>query len=126
MLSTCCIPSPSPLTLEYKIDRSGTIEIHEEFAPGKGLPEIPEIGILFVLNDRLDTVSWYGRGPHENHWDRKTGARLGYFSGRIHDQFVPYIRPQECGNKTDVRFASITKGTNGTGIHIERLSNTGT
>ncbi|RUT41437.1 DUF4981 domain-containing protein [Paenibacillus anaericanus] len=109
----------SSLTLEYKVGSNGSINVFEEFSPGKGLPEIPEIGMMFVLKDSLNTVSWYGRGPHENYWDRKTGARLGYFSGRIQDQFVPYIRPQECGNKTDVRYASITQGTNGSGIRIE-------
>lgn len=109
----------SSLTLEYKVGSNGSIHVYEEFSPGEGLPEIPEIGMLFVINDRFNTVSWYGRGPHENYWDRKTGARLGYFSGRIQDQFVPYIRPQECGNKTDVRYASITQGTNGSGIRIE-------
>ncbi|GGH28718.1 glycoside hydrolase family 2 TIM barrel-domain containing protein [Paenibacillus segetis] len=109
----------SSLTLEYKVGSNGSINVFEEFSPGQGLPEIPEIGMLFVLKDSLNTVSWYGRGPHENYWDRKTGARLGYFSGRIQDQFVPYIRPQECGNKTDVRYANITQGTDGAGIHIE-------
>ncbi|MDQ0090160.1 beta-galactosidase [Paenibacillus anaericanus] len=109
----------SSLTLEYKVGSNGSLNVFEEFSPGEGLPEIPEIGMLFVLKDSLNTVSWYGRGPHENYWDRKTGARLGYFSGRIQDQFVPYIRPQECGNKTDVRYASITQGTNGSGIRID-------
>lgn len=109
----------SSLVVEYQIGNNGSIDVFQEFSPGQGLPEIPEIGMLFVLKDSLNTISWYGRGPHENYWDRKTGARLGYFSGRVQDQFVPYIRPQECGNKTDVRYASITQGEDGAGIRIE-------
>ncbi|KGE19535.1 glycoside hydrolase family 2 TIM barrel-domain containing protein [Paenibacillus wynnii] len=109
----------SSLILEYRIQENGSIEVFEELSPGMGLPEIPEIGLMFIVEDRLDTVSWYGRGPHENYWDRKTGARLGYFSGSVQDQFVPYIRPQECGNKTDVRFASITGGINGSGFRVD-------
>lgn len=109
----------SSLLLEYSISSNGSIDIFEELTPGSGLPEIPEIGLMFVLEASLDTISWYGRGPHENYWDRKTGARLGYFSGLVGEQFVPYIRPQECGNKTDVRFASLTQGIDGSGLRIE-------
>ncbi|MCL6603312.1 MAG: DUF4981 domain-containing protein [Paenibacillus sp.] len=109
----------SSLLLDYKIGSDGSIEVFEELTPGTDLPEIPEIGLMFILDNRHDTISWYGRGPHENYWDRKTGARLGYFSGRIQDQFVPYIRPQECGNKTDVRFASITSGIEGSGFRVD-------
>lgn len=106
------------LTIEYQIVADGTVHIHEQLIPGNGLPEIPEFGMLFVLDNRLDTVDWYGRGPHENYWDRKTGARIGRYSGKVQDQFVPYLKPQECGNKTDVRFASLTEGTDGTGLQI--------
>lgn len=109
----------SSLLLDYKIGSDGSIEVFEELTPGTDLPEIPEIGLMFILDNRHDTISWYGRGPHENYWDRKTGARLGYFSGRIQDQFVPYIRPQECGNKTDVRFSSITSGIEGSGFRVD-------
>ena len=109
----------SSMYLEYRIRGNGSIEVFEEVTPGSGLPEIPEIGLMFIVDNHLDTVSWYGRGPHENYWDRKTGARLGLFSGRVEDQFVPYIQPQECGNKTDVRFSSITHGLGGPGFHIE-------
>jgi beta-galactosidase len=75
--------------------------------------------MMFVLDGKLDTLSWYGRGPHENYWDRQTGAPLGRYSGKVSDQFVPYLRPQECGNKTDVRFASITDGNDGSGLYFE-------
>ena len=109
----------SSLLLQYKIQSNGLLEVFEELTPGLGLPEIPEIGLMFIIDKHIDTVSWYGRGPHENYWDRKTGARLGFFTGRVEDQFVPYIKPQECGNKTDVRYASITEGEEGTGIRIE-------
>ncbi len=98
----------SSISFQYCIAPNGRIHMQEQFLPGEGLPEIPEIGVMFVLNPALDTLSWYGRGPHENHWDRKTGAKIGLFDGTVAEQFTPYLRPQECGNKTDVRFGSLT------------------
>lgn len=107
------------LTIEYRILPDGTMEVCEELVPGSSLPEIPEIGMMFILHGQLDTITWYGRGPHDNYWDRKTGARVGLFSGAVRDQFVPYLRPQECGNKTDVRYACLTQGAKGPGLRIE-------
>ncbi|ANA80830.1 DUF4981 domain-containing protein [Paenibacillus glucanolyticus] len=112
----------SSLTLDYRIFPDGTLHVHETFIPGSGLPEIPEIGMLFLLDNELDTLRWYGRGPHENYWDRKTGAKIGRYSGKVADQFVPYLRPQECGNKTDVRFASLNAGSSGVGLRFESPS----
>jgi len=53
-------------------------------------------------------MQWYGRGPHESYWDRKKGAAVGQYRGSIDDQFVEYSRPQENGNKTDVRWLCLT------------------
>lgn len=110
----------STLTVQYEIRPDGSLEIMNELNPGSDkLPEIPEFGMMFVLDGSLDTLSWYGRGPHENYWDRQTGAPLGRYTGKVKDQFTPYLKPQECGNKTDVRFASITEGSDGLGLHID-------
>lgn len=110
----------STLLVQYEIRPDGSLEILQELNPGSSdLPEIPEFGMMFVLDGRLDTLSWYGRGPHENYWDRQTGAPLGRYTGKVSDQFIPYLRPQECGNKTDVRFASITDGNDGSGLYFD-------
>jgi beta-galactosidase len=53
-------------------------------------------------------MEWYGRGPHESYPDRKLGARVGRYRGTVAEQQVPYIRPQENGNKTDVRWVALT------------------
>jgi beta-galactosidase len=55
----------------------------------------------------FDQLEWYGKGPHENYWDRNLGAKLDLYQGSVKDQLVPYLRPQECGNKTEVRWAKI-------------------
>lgn len=115
----------STLSITYHIKPNSELEISQTLVSGAGLPELPEFGMLFELKDSLDTISWYGRGPHDNYIDRLTSARLGYYTGAVRDQFVPYLKPQECGNKTDVRFAEITSAVGedaakgSIGLHFE-------
>lgn len=72
------------------------------------------------MDPSFDTITWYGKGPHENHWDKAKGAKIGLYSGKVVDQYVPYLRPQECGNKTEVRWAAITNKA-GTGLKVSGL-----
>ena len=102
----------------YSIDWDGLITIEQELQPGASLPEIPEVGMMFLLDQEFDNLSWYGKGPHENYWDRSLGAKVGIYSGRVKDQLTPYLRPQECGNKTEVRWARLINNQ-GMGIEIK-------
>jgi beta-galactosidase len=104
-------------TVTYVVHGDGSIEVTEGLVPGNRLAEIPQIGMMLAMDKEFENMSWYGRGPHENYWDRATGAKLGLYKGKIKDQFVPYLRPQECGNKTDVRWATITNNE-GIGLRI--------
>lgn len=93
----------------YLIYGSGDVVITNKFLPGSaGLPNLPRFGIKMTLPVEFDNMSWYGRGPQESYWDRKTGAAVGVYSGKVMDQYHPYIRPQENGNKTDVRWVTLT------------------
>ena len=56
----------------------------------------------------FNTITWYGRGPHETYWDRKSGAAVGVYSCSIEEQIHGYVRPQENANKTDVRWVALT------------------
>ncbi|NOV02049.1 glycoside hydrolase family 2 TIM barrel-domain containing protein [Paenibacillus planticolens] len=110
----------STVKLVYAVSPNGEVELRMELVPGANLPEIPEIGVMFELDRSFGQLSWYGRGPHENHWDRAVGAKLALHSGTVQEQFVPYLRPQECGNKTDVRWATVTNDE-GRGLRITGL-----
>lgn len=100
---------PSKYFTSYRILGSGDILITNRFIPGKdGLPELPRFGQTMTLPTEFDNMTWYGRGPHESYWDRKTSAAVGVYNGKVLDQYHPYIRPQENGNKTDVRWVALT------------------
>lgn len=101
----------------YTIHGDGQIDVKVDLLPGADLPEIPEIGMLMQLDQTFDNLSWYGKGPHENYWDRNLGAKLGIYSGKVSEQLTPYLRPQECANRTDVRWARLTN-EQGAGIEF--------
>jgi beta-galactosidase len=65
----------------------------------------------------LSRMTWFGRGPQESYWDRKTGAFVGLYSGTVMEQYTPYITPMENGNKTDVRWVAL-QDTSGLGLLI--------
>ncbi|WP_168120213.1 glycoside hydrolase family 2 TIM barrel-domain containing protein [Paenibacillus sp. HB172176] len=107
----------SQCSMNYLIRGDGSIELELSLMPGAGLPEIPEVGVMFEMDGRFEDLSWYGKGPHETYWDRQSSGKLALHSGKVAEQFVPYLRPQECGNKIGVRFADI-KDAKGAGLAI--------
>ncbi len=99
----------SRLSTKYTIYGNGWIKVDNDFYPGSdSLPELSRIGMMMFLPPEYDTFTWYGRGPHESYWDRKTGAAIGFYSGSVWEQHFPYVRPQENGNKTDVRWMALS------------------
>ncbi|MCP4803314.1 MAG: DUF4981 domain-containing protein [Bacteroidetes bacterium] len=93
----------------FSIFKNGTINIDIIYSPlKKDLPNIPRLGMYMTLDNSFTDVSWYGKGPNESYWDRKTGQKIGLYSGKIVDQFHRYSRPQETGNKTDVRWVKLS------------------
>jgi hypothetical protein len=96
----------------YTVLGNGEILLDNQITAGSTLPPLPRIGINLRLPADYNTFSWYGRGPHESYWDRKTGAAIGFYSGSVEDQYIPYVMPQENGNKTDVRWACLTNKNN--------------
>jgi hypothetical protein len=91
----------------YTIYSSGDILIENRIEAGRDLPPLPRVGLTMQLPGGFERFVWYGRGPHENYIDRKTGAAIGLYESTVDDQYVPYIMPQENGNKTDVRWLTL-------------------
>ncbi|MBN2296709.1 MAG: DUF4981 domain-containing protein, partial [Pirellulales bacterium] len=95
--------------VSYTILGNGDVLIDARYQAGsKKLPEMPRFGMQMVMPGGFDNLAWYGRGPQESHWDRKDGCPVGVYSGTVDEQFVDYSRPQENGNKTDVRWLALT------------------
>jgi beta-galactosidase/beta-glucuronidase len=92
----------------YTIFGSGDMLIDTHLTPLSKLPNLARVGLQMRLPGALDRFTWYGRGPHENYVDRKESALVGVYSGTVQEQYVPYIFPQENGNKSDVRWATLT------------------
>ncbi|MBI9064287.1 MAG: hypothetical protein JEZ14_20045, partial [Marinilabiliaceae bacterium] len=111
--------SESVMKTIYTVYADGTLKVDNQFTAGSSkLPELPRLGMKVLLDPSLNQVEWLGRGPHENYADRNTSAFVGHYSGTVWNQYFPYVRPQETGNKTDVRWMSVTN-ENGNGLLIQ-------
>ncbi len=108
----------SDAEMVYSIKGDGTVHCHFKLDFEKGLPEIPRIGLRMQIGGEFENMKYYGRGPHENYWDRKFAAHVGIYDQKVEDNFTTYIRPQECGNRSDIRWVEFTNST-GKGLRIE-------
>ena len=91
----------------YTIYGSGDVILDTHGIPKGKLPILPRIGLQMTLPGELDHVLWYGRGPGESYIDSKQANRVGVYSCSVNDLYVPYVYPQENGNRTDVRWMSL-------------------
>lgn len=98
----------SECKLAYTVYGDGRIEAVLSYEPVTELADMPEFGVIFKLDADYDNVEWYGYGPMETYSDRRKGARLGIYKNRVSDNMAKYLVPQECGNKTGVRYARVT------------------
>lgn len=106
----------SDFIVRYTLSGEGYVDICCTFIPANDtLPLMPRLGISLTLSKEFGEMEWFGRGPHENYTDRQTSAYVGRYKGTVWEQYFPYDRPQENGNKTDVRWMTITN-PQGTGL----------
>ncbi|MDD3107822.1 MAG: DUF4981 domain-containing protein, partial [Alistipes sp.] len=94
------------LTLTYQIDGSGTMAVQQSLtgdSTQKQMPHLFRFGMEWTMPQTFDRLIYYGRGPIENYADRKAAAEIGIYFQQVEDQYYPYVRPQESGNKCDVR-----------------------
>ncbi len=110
----------------YTVYGSGDVVVHHRVVSLGQFPDwipfvemwLPRVGLQMEVAPELDTFSWYGRGPFETYPDRKTGAKVGVYSIPARESYVPYLVPQDYGNRTDVRWAALT-GQDGTGLFVQ-------
>jgi hypothetical protein len=101
-------PARFECQVNYTLYGSGDLQIEAHVLPAPGQPFLPRLGFQMTLPEGFEQFTWYGRGPHENYSDRCEGAPVGVYQGSVEEQYVPYIVPEENGNKTEVRWVTLT------------------
>ena len=97
----------------------GSVECENEMTPFGDVPEIPRVGLFMRLDGALEGMRYFGRGPWENSVDRCTGCDVGLWTSTVTEQYVDYIRPQDNGGKTGVRWAEFFDPKDGRGVRFE-------
>lgn len=100
------VSAGTKLQLTYEINNRGAVKVNQKLVAEKGakVSNIFRFGMQMVMPKSSENISYYGRGPVENYIDRKWATELGVYNQTVTDQFYAYIRPQENGNKTDIRW----------------------
>ncbi|WP_027136578.1 glycoside hydrolase family 2 TIM barrel-domain containing protein [Gaetbulibacter saemankumensis] len=101
----------------YTINGNGVIRVENMLNETTYKGDIPRIGMRMQILKEYDNMTYYGRGPWENYKDRKASAFIDLYESKVADQYVPYIRPQENGYKTDVRWVALSNNNN-TGLMV--------
>ena len=86
------------------------MQVTLRYDPVEELKDMPEFGMMFKMDADYSYLEWYGNGPAETYADRSQGAKLGIYRNLVQDNVAKYMVPQECGNKTAVRYAKVTDG----------------
>lgn len=103
----------------YIIKQDGELTIEHSVIPNGNMPSwLPRMGLTWVLDQSLDNVTWYGRGPEENYPDRKSGYKIGIYKSTVKDMYVPYLIPQDYGLRTDNRWVRMVDG-GGVGLEFK-------
>ena len=108
------------LLMYYIIDYNGNIRVIESLDVDDSYKEMPPLfrfGMQTILPEKYSRIEYYGRGPWENYMDRKSSASLGIYRQGVREQFFPYVRPQETGTKSDVRWWKLTD-MDGVGVRV--------
>lgn len=93
----------------YTITEDGAILLEVEVTPDGEIPLVlPRIGLVSTLPSEMMNVTWYGKGPGESYIDTQSAAKLGLWQATVDELFTNYVRPQENGNRTDVRWVRVT------------------
>lgn len=98
----------SSCEVAYTVTGDGTVHTALSYDPPKGIHDMPEFGMLFKFDADYENLTWYGYGPAETYCDRERGGKLGIHHNKVADNIAQYLVPQECGNHTHVRRASVT------------------
>jgi len=110
------------LNTSYDFSLSRQVRVSATLALTDKSPPLPRFGMQLGISNQLKQTEFYGRGPHENYWDRKTGAALGRYQLPTKDLAYDYVRPQENGNHEDCRWLVVSSANTGQGLRVAAQS----
>ena len=118
--------APTVPAFKYKVIYTaffdGRLGVRAEYPGVEGMPDMPVFAMDFKFKKQYDRFLFYGMGPDENYIDRDNGSRLGMYEFTVHENFTRYLVPQECGNRTGVRYLKVYE-ENGVGIGFSATEN---
>lgn len=118
---TYTFAAPTVPAFEYKVTYTayfdGRLGVKVDYTGVKGMADMPVFAMDFKMKRRYENFTFYGLGPDENYIDRNNGARLGVYTSNAHNNFTKYLNPQECGNRTGVRYVNVYD-ENGEGLRF--------
>lgn len=115
------VDAPSLFTTTYTFMADGSLKVEVDWErKGEFVPELPRLGMRMIFGEDYKNFTYYGRGPWENYSDRKESSFVGLYEQSTFEQLFPYVRPQESGNKSDVRWLELTNDE-GIGVRVEGL-----
>lgn len=109
------------LKITYTMTPTGDVIVNEALnvdSTAKNMPELMRFGMKLQMPEEYSALKYYGRGPQENYIDRNNCTFIGEYEANVADQYYPYIRPQESGNKTDVRYWTVMDKTTDSGLQF--------
>ena len=116
-------PASFSTTFIFTVYGSGDIKLDITITPNVPMPSLARLGLQFETPAKANQLAWYGRGPHETYPDRKLSGVMGFYSEKVTVDAIPYVMPQEYGNKTDVRWIALSDKT-GTGMAVMAMNET--
>lgn len=106
------------VNLTYRVYPDGAVKVSLLMDKSDDIGELPSFGVLFTMDADFGNLRWYGNGPEETYQDRENGGKLGVWENKVVENMAEYLRPQECGNHTGVRWAEVTDDS-GRGFRFE-------
>jgi beta-galactosidase len=107
--------------VNYVVRSDGVVKVDYKLTVQDSLPNIPKIGMSCGIHRDLQLIQWYGKGPHENYIDKCYGADIGIYQLSLNEFMEPYVRPQENGNRTQVRWMYLSNGQRGMKVIADSL-----
>lgn len=104
--------------MTYTVRSTGEITVSATLAPGEGMGQMLRYGAELTLPVDYDQIAWYGDGPQETYQDRKQGASVGVYETTVFDSYFPFVRPQDSGNHTGVRYFAVESDLTGLGLMV--------